>query len=117
LHFQDGGFQKWKELILSHLNGVNHILIEKGALLSLEHLKLEKIPQLKVVPSGIKHLDKLKTIDLVDMPDEFVKSIDPDEGHDHWIIKHVSIVVVCQWSGPKFYDYEISTINSSSKES
>ncbi|GAU16413.1 hypothetical protein TSUD_117620 [Trifolium subterraneum] len=117
LHFQNGGFQKLKELILSHLNGVNSILIEKGALPSLENLKMEKIPQLKEVPSGIKPMDKLKVIDLVDMPDEFVKSIDPDKGHNHWIIKHVPIVFIRQWFGPKFYDYEIHTINSSSKES
>ncbi|WJX30555.1 hypothetical protein P8452_19080 [Trifolium repens] len=92
LHFQNGGFQKLKELILSHLNAVNSILIENGALLSLEHLKMEKIPQLKEVPPGIEPLNKLKVIDLVDMPDEFVKSIDPDKGHSHRIIKHVPIL-------------------------
>ena len=117
LHFQNGGFQILKELILSHLNRANSILIEKGALLSLENLKLERIPQLKEVPSGIKHLDKLKSIDLVDMPDEFVKSIEPDEGHDHWIVKHVPILFIRHWFGPKYYDYEIRTINSSSNES
>jgi disease resistance protein RPM1 len=117
LHFQNGGFQKLKELILSHLNRPNSILIEKGALLSLENLKLERIPKLKDVPAGIKHLDKLKVIDLVDMPDEFVKSIDPDGGQDHWIINHVPIVFIRQWLGPKYYDYEIHTINSSTKKS
>jgi disease resistance protein RPM1 len=116
LHFQNGGFQKLKELILSHLNAVNSILIENGALLSLEHLKMEKIPQLKEVPPGIEPLNKLKVIDLVDMPDEFVKSIDPDKGHSHRIIKHVPIVYFRQWHGPAFYDYDIRTINSSSKE-
>jgi disease resistance protein RPM1 len=116
LHFQNGGFQKLKELILSHLNAVNSILIENGALLSLEHLKMEKIPQLKEVPPGIEPLNKLKVIDLVDMPDEFVKSIDPDKGHNHRIIKHVPIVYIRQWRGPAFYDYDIRTINSSSKE-
>jgi len=117
LHFQNGGFLKLKELILSHVNRVNLILIEKGALISLERLRLEKIPQLKEVPSGLKPLDKLKVIDIVDMPDEFVNSIEPDKGHNHWIIKHVPLVFIRQWFGPKFYDYEIRTINSSSKES
>ncbi|KAK2400247.1 disease resistance protein RPM1 [Trifolium repens] len=72
-------FQKFKELILSNLNRVNSIRVEKGVLLSLERLQMEKIPRLKKVPSGIKHLNKLKVIDLVDMPDEFVKSIDPED--------------------------------------
>jgi disease resistance protein RPM1 len=116
LHFQNGGFQKLKQLILGHLNRVNTILIEKGALLSLERLKMEKIPRLKEVPSGIKPLDKLKVIDLVDMPNELVNSIDQDNGHSHWIIKHVPLVLIRHWFGPKYYDYDIRTISSSSKE-
>ncbi|MCI73379.1 NBS-containing resistance-like protein, partial [Trifolium medium] len=55
---------------------------------------MESIPRLKEVPSSIKLLDKLKLIDLVDMPDEFVKSIDQDKGHNHWIIKHVALVLI-----------------------
>ncbi|PNX95149.1 NBS-containing resistance-like protein [Trifolium pratense] len=117
LHFQNEGFQKLKQLILGHLNRVNSILIEKGALLSLERLQMESIPRLKEVPSSIKLLDKLKHIDLIDMPDEFVKSIDPDNGHNHWIIKHVTLVLIRHWFGPKYYDYDIRIINSSSKES
>ena len=117
LHFQNGGFQKLKVLILSHVNRVNLIRIEKGALISLEHIRLEKILQLKEVPSGIKHLDKLKVIDLSDMPDEFVNSIESDKRHNYWIIKHVPLVFFRHWVGPKYYDYEIRTINSSSKES
>ncbi|KEH32914.1 putative P-loop containing nucleoside triphosphate hydrolase, leucine-rich repeat domain, L [Medicago truncatula] len=117
LHFQNGGFQKLKELILSYLNRPNSILIEKGALISLEYIRLEKILQLKEVPSGIKHLDKLKIFELSDMPDKFVNSIEPDKGHSYWIIKHVPLVFFRRWVGPKFYDYEIHTIKSSSKES
>jgi disease resistance protein RPM1 len=117
LHFQNGGFQKLKELVLSYLNRPNSILIEKGALISLEYIRLEKILQLKEVPSGIKHLDKLKIFELSDMPDKFVNSIEPDKGHSYWIIKHVPLVFFRRWVGPKFYDYEIRTIKSSSKES
>ncbi|KEH32912.1 putative P-loop containing nucleoside triphosphate hydrolase, leucine-rich repeat domain, L [Medicago truncatula] len=116
-HFENEGFQKLKELVLRHVNRLNLILIEKGALISLEHIILEKIPQLKEIPSGCKHLDKLKVIDLSDMSDEFVNSIEPDKGHSYWIIKHVPRVFFRQWFGPKYYDYEIRTINSSSKES
>ncbi|KAK2439922.1 disease resistance protein RPM1 [Trifolium repens] len=116
LHFHNGGFKKLKQLILSHLNRVNFILIENGALLSLEHFKMERIPQLKEVPSSIKLLDKLKVIDLVDMSNELVKSIDQDNGHDHWIINHVPLVLIRHWFGPKYYDYDSRTISSSSKE-
>jgi len=117
LHFQNGGFKKLKELFLCHMNRVNSILIEKGALLSLERLRMEKIPCLKKVPTGIQFLDKLKVFDLVDMQDEFVKSIDPDKGHDNWIIKNVPLVLNRHWIGPKYFDYQIHIINSSSKDS
>jgi disease resistance protein RPM1 len=77
---------------------------------------MERIPQLKEVPSSIKILDKLKVIDLVDMSTELVKSIDQDNGHDHWIINHVPLVLIRHWFGPKYYDYDSRTISSSSKE-
>ncbi|KAJ1405887.1 Virus X resistance protein-like, coiled-coil domain [Sesbania bispinosa] len=116
LHFQSGGFPKLKELDLSRLNRVSSILIDKGALLCLEHFKIDKIPQLKEVPSGIKPLDNLKVIDFVDMPAEFVESIDTENGQDYWIIKHVPLVFIRRWIGPKSRDYEVRTIRSSSKE-
>jgi disease resistance protein RPM1 len=38
LHFPNGGFLKLKRLNLSRLNRVNSIVVDKGALLSLEHV-------------------------------------------------------------------------------
>ncbi|KAJ1428297.1 Virus X resistance protein-like, coiled-coil domain [Sesbania bispinosa] len=115
LHFQRGGFPKLRELNLARLNKVNCILIDQEALLCLDYLKLNNMPQLKEVPFGIKPLDKLKVIDILDMPAEFVKSIDPEGGKDYWIIKHVPLVFIRCRNGPKYYDYEIRTIRSSSK--
>jgi disease resistance protein RPM1 len=117
LHFQNGGFLKLKKLNLSRLNRVNSIIIDEGALLSLENILMDKIPQVKEVPSGIKHLDNLKDIIFTDMPAEFVESIDPDKGIDYWIIKHAPLVSIHHSIGPKFFDYEIRTIHSSSSES
>ncbi|PNY00341.1 NBS-containing resistance-like protein [Trifolium pratense] len=117
LHFQNGGFLKLKRLNLTRLNRVNLILIEKGTLPSLEYLTMDRIPQLKEVPSGIKHLDSLKEIYFTDMPAEFSESIDPYKGKYYWIIKHVPLVFIRHWIGPNFLDYEIQTIRSSSKDS
>ncbi|WJX36565.1 hypothetical protein P8452_24429 [Trifolium repens] len=117
LHFQNEGFLKLKRLDLSRLNRVNYILIDRGTLPSLEYLTMGGIPQLKEVPSGIMHLDNLKVINFTDMPAEFVESIDPDKGIDYWIIKHVPLVSIHHSIGPKFFDYEIRTIHSSSSES
>ncbi|WJX30563.1 hypothetical protein P8452_19087 [Trifolium repens] len=117
LHFQNEGFLKLKRLDLSRLNRVNYILIDRGTLPSLEYLTMGGIPQLKEVPSGIMHLDNLKVINFTEMPAEFVESIDPDKGIDYWIIKHVPLVSIHHSIGPKFFDYEIRTIHSSSSES
>ncbi|GAU16423.1 hypothetical protein TSUD_117720 [Trifolium subterraneum] len=114
LHFQNEGFLKLKRLNLSRLNRVNSVIIDKGTLPSLEYLTMDRMPQLKEVPSGIKHLDNLKVINFTEMPVEFVESIDPDNGSDYWIIKHVPLVSIHRSNGPKFYDYEIRTIHSSS---
>ena len=117
LHFQNGGFLKLKKLNLSRLNRVNSIVIDKGALLSLEHIIMDKIPQVKEVPCGIKQLEKLRDIYFTDMPAEFAESIDPNKGQYYWIIKHVPIVFIRHWIGPNILDYDIHTIHSSSKES
>lgn len=42
LYFQDGGFQRLKKLYLKYLYNLNSIIIEKGALRSLETLQLLK---------------------------------------------------------------------------
>jgi disease resistance protein RPM1 len=60
LHFQDGWFKNLKELILEELYKVNCILIDEGALPSLEYLILWHIPKVKTLPTGIQHLKKLK---------------------------------------------------------
>jgi len=117
LHFQNGGFLKLRKLDLSRLNRVHTVLIDEGTLISLEYLTMDRIPQLKEVPSGIRFLDKLKAINFTEMPAEFVDSIDPDKGKDYWIIKHVPLVSIHYSSGPKFFDYAIRTIHSSSNES
>ncbi|MCI79548.1 disease resistance protein, partial [Trifolium medium] len=49
---------------------------------------MNKIPQVKEIPSGIKHLDNLKDIHFTDMPAEIAESINPDKGQYNWIIKH-----------------------------
>ncbi|XP_045825005.1 disease resistance protein RPM1-like [Trifolium pratense] len=117
LHFQNGGFLKLRKLDLCHLNRVNSVLIDKGALPSLEYLKIDRIPQLKEVPSGIRFLYNLKVINFTEMPAKFVECIDPDKGKDYWIIKCIPLICIRHSVGPKYFDYEIRTIQSASKAS
>jgi len=117
LHFQKGGFQKLMTLNISRLNRVNSVVIDSGTCLSVEHLTLEKMPQLKEVPSGIKLMHNLKNIYFTDMPAEFVESTDRDKGQAYSIIKHVPLVFIRHWYGPNLYDYDIRTIHSFTEES
>ncbi|XP_027930708.1 disease resistance protein RPM1-like [Vigna unguiculata] len=89
LHFENGGFQKLKELELQRLHQLSSIFIDSGALQSLEKLQIMNIPELKAVPSGIQNLKKLQVLDILYMPTEFLQRIDPNGGEDYFMIKHV----------------------------
>ena len=95
LHFQCGGFQKLKQLNLGSLDQLKCILIDRGALCSVEEIVLEGLSQLKTVPSGIQHLEKLKNLSISNSSTEFEQRIAPDGGEDHWIIQDVPRV--CIW--------------------
>ncbi|RZB51213.1 disease resistance protein RPM1-like [Glycine soja] len=81
LHFQCGGFQKLKRLHLGYFHQLKCILIDRGALCSVEEILLENLSQLKAVPSGIQHLEKLKDLHIYEMPTEFEAGIIQDVPH------------------------------------
>ncbi|XP_027933161.1 disease resistance protein RPM1-like [Vigna unguiculata] len=93
LHFENGGFGKLKELQFKALYKLRSIVIDSGALQSLEKLHMFRIPKLKTVPSGIQYLQKLQVLDVLYMPTEFQQRIYPETGEDHWMIKHVPDVL------------------------
>ncbi|TKY46662.1 Disease resistance protein RPM1 [Spatholobus suberectus] len=94
LYFQDGGFQQLRELALGPLYNLKSIIIDKGALHSLEKLQFWQIPELKTVPAGIQHLEKLEVLDIFLMSDEFNECIAPGGGPEHPIIQHVPLVKI-----------------------
>ncbi|XP_027343836.1 disease resistance protein RPM1-like [Abrus precatorius] len=94
LHFQ-GEFQNLKELNLSRLDNLNSIVIEKGAMSSLERLTFYSLFLLKTVPIGIHNLEKLQVFQVEgEMSAEFLDNIAPDGGQDRWIIQHVPYVSI-----------------------
>ncbi|TKY49770.1 Disease resistance protein RPM1 [Spatholobus suberectus] len=116
LHFKEGGFPKLKELDLTRLSKLNSLFIDKGALLGLEHFRFKDIPQIKVVPHDLKHLENLQFLGFADMPTELVASIDPEKGGQHYsIIKHIPLVLIRQNVGPGFHDYELRPIPTSAR--
>jgi hypothetical protein len=60
-HFQDGWFKSLKELVITNLICLDCILIDEGALPSLETLELY-LPTEDKLPTGIQHLKKLKCL-------------------------------------------------------
>jgi disease resistance protein RPM1 len=100
LHFQDGWFKNLKELHLHNFDNLSYILIDEGALHSLKKFQLSSIPQLKTLPTGIHRLQKLEFLCISSMCVEFMESIAPDEGEEHWIFKQVPFVEISGGSGP-----------------
>ena len=93
LHFEGGGFQKLKSLRLGNFRTLKELIIDERAMPLLEKLVIGPSPLLKEVPSGIYHLKSLKTLDAVNLSKEVVLSMQPDEGHDFWKVKHVPSVI------------------------
>jgi disease resistance protein RPM1 len=92
LHFKEGGFRKLKKLTLRELKKLKMVEIDRGSLLRLEQLEIGPCPQMKELPSGIQHLERLKIIDFYEMQGEFVLRMQPNGGEDYWKVKKVSTI-------------------------
>ena len=86
LQFPNRGFQNLKQILLNRLISLKSIVIEDGALPSLEKLKLVDIPRLKKVPSGLSKLPKLEVFHVIDMSDEFKENFHLNRGQHQWRI-------------------------------
>ncbi|KAF8028255.1 hypothetical protein BT93_E0997 [Corymbia citriodora subsp. variegata] len=82
LHFKANGFMKLRFLALGPFDKLTCMEVEKGSMPCLEELIIESCMQLEKLPSGIEHLEKLKVLKFIDMPDEFVKKLTQDGPED-----------------------------------
>ncbi|KAK4575583.1 hypothetical protein RGQ29_026516 [Quercus rubra] len=112
VHIGKEGFSKLKELSLGDLSELNSLNIEKEAFPLLEKLNIGGCPQLKEVPSGFQHLRNLKELIITDMPTEFEKSLDPEQGSHYWIIEHVPFILLQHKVRKGFYGYESRNLRS-----
>ncbi|KAL5981907.1 hypothetical protein ACLOJK_015974 [Asimina triloba] len=60
LHSGGTGFQKLNSLILTHLQGLKLVTLDKGAMPCLQKLCFSHCWELEKVPAGIEHLPRLK---------------------------------------------------------
>ena len=86
MQFPIRGFQNLKQILLESLLRLKSIVIEDGALPSLEKLQLVFIPRLKKVPSSLNKLPKLEVFHVTDMSDEFEENFHLNRGQRQWII-------------------------------
>ncbi|KAG4923888.1 hypothetical protein JHK87_049428 [Glycine soja] len=86
LQFPNRGFQNLNQILLNRLISLKSIVIEDGALPSLEKLKLVDIPRLKKVPSGLSKLPKLEVFHVIHMSDEFKENFHLNRGQRQWRI-------------------------------
>ncbi|XVE68487.1 hypothetical protein DITRI_Ditri09bG0072000 [Diplodiscus trichospermus] len=109
LHFEQGYFQKLKELQLRSLNGLKRLIIDEGACPFLEWLSIGPSPHLEELPSGICHLNSLKLLTFHNMPNGFARRLLPNEGPDHWKVKHIpNVVFHCSTNGAmQCYAYKL----------
>ncbi|XP_058082325.1 disease resistance protein RPM1-like [Magnolia sinica] len=92
--FRNGWFPKLKRLYFLHLTQLNQVVIEKGALPSIEELDLFGCSELKTLPEGIEYLTGLQKLCLIDMPVELTKRLQLEDGSEEDCRKvgHIPII-------------------------
>ncbi|KAL5177998.1 Disease resistance protein RPM1 [Glycine soja] len=87
LQFPNRGFPNLKQILLAHLFVLKSIVIEDGALPSLEELQLTFTINMTEVPRGIEKLPKLKVFHCFCMSDEFKENFHLNRGQrPQWTI-------------------------------
>ncbi|XP_058089095.1 disease resistance protein RPM1-like isoform X1 [Magnolia sinica] len=99
LCFCDGHFTKLRELYLHDMTQLNRIVMEKGALPSIEKLCLDSCGKLKTLPEGIEYLTGLQALSLLDMPTELSHRLKLKDGseEDRRKVAHIPIILRGQW--------------------
>ncbi|XP_058084900.1 disease resistance protein RPM1-like [Magnolia sinica] len=94
LCFRDGRFTKLRSLYLRDMNQLNHIVIEKGTLASIEEIILVNCGGLKTLPEGIEYLTGLQELRLVGMPMELTDKLKLKDGseEDRRKVGHIPII-------------------------
>ncbi|KAG4992253.1 hypothetical protein JHK87_025710 [Glycine soja] len=98
-----------------------HQLYLSGRLDNFPHwissLKNLRCDSLKQVPLGIEHLTKLKSIELFDMPEEFITALRPNGGEDYWRVQQVPAVYISYWRDRGWDVYSLETLGERESDS
>ncbi|XP_058112903.1 disease resistance protein RPM1-like [Magnolia sinica] len=99
LCFRDGRFTKLRNLYLRDMKQLNRIVIEKGALASIQELILFNCEGLKTLPEGIEYLTGLQELRLRGTPMELTDKLKLKGGseEDRRKVRHIPIIQRVQW--------------------
>ncbi|KAJ1290124.1 hypothetical protein BS78_02G218600 [Paspalum vaginatum] len=75
LNFHGTWFQKLKNIVLADLPELNQICIQEGALVRLEYIHIDRLKELRNVPTGIEFLDSVKEASFTRMHSDFVRNL------------------------------------------
>jgi len=92
LHFKAGWFPKLNKLNIVELAQLDSLVVEEGALPTIQELNLIYCPELKMLPEGIEHLTKLKKLHLEQMPEEFIRRLRDDANLHQAKVRHIPTI-------------------------
>ncbi|CAL5390482.1 unnamed protein product [Camellia sinensis] len=93
LCFKAGGFQRLVLLDLHGLKGLRWVKVEAGSMPHLERLTIVECELVGELPFGIEHLTNLKSLNLNNMSDGLISSLNRDlERENNWKIAHIQKV-------------------------
>lgn len=94
LQFHAQWFGRLRSLVLCDMSHLNCIEIEKNALERLHEMTLIRCSQLKTIPVGLEHLNRLQKLEVEGMPKELVRKLqeggETEEDSDR--LKHIPII-------------------------
>lgn len=88
LRCNSSGYPKIKKLVLHQMENLERVHLAKGAMPMLRGLLISCF-ELETVPLGIEHLTDMQELQLLDMPQQFVKRIERPLGVDIWKVEHI----------------------------
>ncbi|WCJ34867.1 Disease resistance protein RPM1 [Euphorbia peplus] len=91
LYFPEG-FDRLEILNLLNFPALRRIHIEKGAMSGLKKLYIGNCPDLEMIPGGVIHLNHLRKLNLMGVPEEVVESIRAPSGVDFPSVHHIAEV-------------------------
>ncbi|XP_030956041.1 disease resistance protein RPM1-like [Quercus lobata] len=99
LHFKAKWFPKLNKLKIVELAQLDSLVVEEGALPTIQELNQIRCLELKALPQGVEHLISLQKLHLEEMPEEFIQMLRNDKKHDQSKVCHIPTIKLACLNG------------------